>query len=639
MKTFKLLIIIGVLISLNFNMVFSQSVAITDDESYTADETAMLDVKSTDKGMLVPRMTTDERLLIGDGTPAIGLLVYDTDFNNFFYYNGIAWVSLPQVDISGSGGPLFHVVNSYGDTIFAVYDDGVEIIVPTGVKGKVGGFAVSGRNPSKATPDNYMVITPDSARIYIDDTGSKAKVGGFAVSGRNPSKTLMDNYMVITPDSARIYINDTISAKGKVGGFAVSGRNPSKGTSADIFLATVDSTRIYVDESGSTKGKVGGFAVSGRNPSKTSINSFLNLSSENYFIGHNSGLNNTTGNYNFFAGYNSGLSNSSGSENIFIGYESGYANSGDSGPDNGSNNIFIGYQSGFNNVLGYNNIFLGNKSGFYNIGDESGDNPEDGSFNTFIGFESGYENQIGGSNTFLGYQAGYKNYQGNHNTYLGRWSGAENTDGSYNVFVGTEAGRYETGSNRLCINAVNIPYYTVPLIYGEFDNRNIVIDGDASDNPLGHKFAVTGVVAANAYDNLGKKSEVKSNVKLSGSLKKINNLQGIEYVTTDSEGKSVQQLGLDPDIAANIIPELAKIKGEYYSIDYSRLTILLVEAIKEQQLQIEELQSQIQAKDTQTENASNSSDQIEMLLDENKKLKEDITKIMEMLNSDSEMKL
>lgn len=57
---------------------------------------AALDVTSTTQGMLVPRMTKAQRDLIGSpGTPATGLLVYQTDNTpGFYFYNGTAWVSL-----------------------------------------------------------------------------------------------------------------------------------------------------------------------------------------------------------------------------------------------------------------------------------------------------------------------------------------------------------------------------------------------------------------------------------------------------------------------------------------------------------------------------------------------------------------
>jgi len=63
-------------------------VAVTTDGS-SADASAMLDVKSSDKGMLVPRMTAAERDAIV--SPATGLLVYVTDDNNFYFFTGAAW--------------------------------------------------------------------------------------------------------------------------------------------------------------------------------------------------------------------------------------------------------------------------------------------------------------------------------------------------------------------------------------------------------------------------------------------------------------------------------------------------------------------------------------------------------------------
>jgi hypothetical protein len=49
----------------------------------------MLDVKSTTKGMLIPRMTTTERDNISSA--ATGLMIYNTTTNKFNYYNGIIW--------------------------------------------------------------------------------------------------------------------------------------------------------------------------------------------------------------------------------------------------------------------------------------------------------------------------------------------------------------------------------------------------------------------------------------------------------------------------------------------------------------------------------------------------------------------
>ncbi|MFZ4058268.1 MAG: hypothetical protein ACOYKE_09000 [Ferruginibacter sp.] len=61
---------------------FSQSVGINTP---TPNSTAQLDIVSTTKGVLIPRMTQGERLAIA--SPATGLLVYQTSLPIGFYYN------------------------------------------------------------------------------------------------------------------------------------------------------------------------------------------------------------------------------------------------------------------------------------------------------------------------------------------------------------------------------------------------------------------------------------------------------------------------------------------------------------------------------------------------------------------------
>ena len=60
------------------------------------DASSALEINSTDKGLLIPRLTTTERNAIV--SPAVGLLVYDTDTMSLWSYNGAAWMD-------GTGGP------------------------------------------------------------------------------------------------------------------------------------------------------------------------------------------------------------------------------------------------------------------------------------------------------------------------------------------------------------------------------------------------------------------------------------------------------------------------------------------------------------------------------------------------------
>src|SRR5690348_4758533 len=66
-------------------------VGINSDGS-SPDTSAMLDIKSTAKGILIPRMTSIQRTAIT--SPAKGLLVYDSTTTSFWFYNGNAWANL-----------------------------------------------------------------------------------------------------------------------------------------------------------------------------------------------------------------------------------------------------------------------------------------------------------------------------------------------------------------------------------------------------------------------------------------------------------------------------------------------------------------------------------------------------------------
>ncbi|WP_412560680.1 hypothetical protein [Winogradskyella sp. MIT101101] len=53
------------------------------------DASALLELESDSQGMLTPRMSTTDRNSIS--SPAKGLLVFDTDLDAFYFYNGSVW--------------------------------------------------------------------------------------------------------------------------------------------------------------------------------------------------------------------------------------------------------------------------------------------------------------------------------------------------------------------------------------------------------------------------------------------------------------------------------------------------------------------------------------------------------------------
>ena len=58
----------------------------------TPNASSMLEITSTTSGLLIPRMSTTERIAIVSSVQ--GLLVYDTDLNTFWYYYSAAWHQL-----------------------------------------------------------------------------------------------------------------------------------------------------------------------------------------------------------------------------------------------------------------------------------------------------------------------------------------------------------------------------------------------------------------------------------------------------------------------------------------------------------------------------------------------------------------
>src|SRR5688500_15774559 len=69
---------------------YGQNLAINTDGSLP-DINAILDVKSNNKGILIPRMSSAARLAI---PPTKGLLVYDSTTQSFWYNTGLEWKSI-----------------------------------------------------------------------------------------------------------------------------------------------------------------------------------------------------------------------------------------------------------------------------------------------------------------------------------------------------------------------------------------------------------------------------------------------------------------------------------------------------------------------------------------------------------------
>ena len=109
-KKIFLLIVVGLCVA--------TATAQTGIGTTTPDVSAKLDISSTTKGLLVPRMTATERGAIA--TPAKGLLMYQTDGEAGFYVNtgtssSIVWTRV-NMDWTRSGNDISYTIGNISTT-------------------------------------------------------------------------------------------------------------------------------------------------------------------------------------------------------------------------------------------------------------------------------------------------------------------------------------------------------------------------------------------------------------------------------------------------------------------------------------------------------------------------------------------
>ncbi|MGM5470382.1 hypothetical protein ACS386_08890 [Flavobacteriaceae bacterium LMO-SS05] len=96
MKTQNLLLLVIFLIFSSLNLVAQIGIGTSSPHS-----SSVLDMTSTTQGVLTPRMTTTERNAISN--PAEGLLVFDTDLNTFYFFDGAIWATLGSTTTKQTG--------------------------------------------------------------------------------------------------------------------------------------------------------------------------------------------------------------------------------------------------------------------------------------------------------------------------------------------------------------------------------------------------------------------------------------------------------------------------------------------------------------------------------------------------------
>jgi hypothetical protein len=145
----------------------------------TPHPTALLELYSTSKGLLIPRMTQAERDAIS--SPATGLLIYQTDNTpGFYYWNGTAWIPILS---SSSGSGLFWSLtgNSITGTEFLGTTNAQPLVIRTDNTERVRITETGNVGIGTSTPGARLHV--ENGEIWLFNNGNNTRF----VIGDNPT--------------------------------------------------------------------------------------------------------------------------------------------------------------------------------------------------------------------------------------------------------------------------------------------------------------------------------------------------------------------------------------------------------------------------------------------------------------------
>ncbi len=265
------------------------------------------------------------------------------------------------------------------------------------------------------------------------------------------------------------------------------------------------------------------------------------------------------------------------------------------------NNTFLSAENGQANTTGYSNTASGTRALYNNTTGHS---------NTASGYGALYNNTTGHSNTASGYGALYNNTTGHNNTASGDSALVLNTTGDYNTASGTGALLTNTtGDSNIGIGNVRTPSATS----NGYLNIGRVLTGNLSTGNL----TLTGILTQYSDERL------KENIAdVQDGLDCVKKLRPVKYTRKEipdpvfpkdkdgndiipdpapqggQRGSSEVEHGLIAQEVEKVCPDLvgtSEYSEGYKSVDYSRLSVVLLKAVQEQQETIEALQKRIVA--------------------------------------------
>jgi len=302
----------------------------------------------------------------------------------------------------------------------------------------------------------------DAWRLYAGGTGSSGELvrvtetGNVGIGTTSPTSKLhvegaafINNGLLKIQDSSvtNYYESDQMNSYGTYYDWKFAGSRVMRiNSSGNVGIGTA---------SPSAKLDVVGLANindGSENVMISSLNTSLSTAVWNTALGSYAGYSLSTGSWNTAIGAGAMTYTTTGHSNVSVGYTSLYNVS------SGAHNVGIGRNSLERLTTGNYNVAVGSLAARGTAGSQSFSNT------VAVGYEALTVLTTGGNNTAIGYQSGYSI-----------------TTGQQNVMLGYKAGYNETGSNKLYIANSDT---TTPLIYGEFNNEILNVNGKLKPNSI-----------------------------------------------------------------------------------------------------------------------------------------------------------
>lgn len=522
----------------------AQSFSINTDGS-TADASSLLDVKSINKGILIPRMSKAQKNAIP--APAAGLLIFQNapDSVGFYYYNGSNWLWLANTSQQDTAA---WKTNGNAGTNINNHFIGTTDNVPLSFRQN--NLWLGRLNSSTSNyfiGDSAGIVTTGINNIAIGKNAMQKNTTAFsnvAVGNNALQNNTIGRRNTAIGDSAlfeQSFSSNLFTDNTALGNSALRFNNPTANFNGYKNVA-IGNDALYANTTGYENTALGVSALRENRSGYANVaigrsaHRMASTGTFNTYMGYSTGYSDSSGNNNTATGAFASYSNRTGSFNVAAGRSALYSNTTASG------NVAVGYQALFENEASEYNVAIGNlsltnhkrtgftynvavgasaleqdSSGFQNtaIGTSSFRFNKESPYNSGLGINSGYF-QKGSDNTFVGAYAGFGQRInpanvildiGFKNTGLGAGALYRLANGNYNVALGQDALLFDSSGSY----NVAVGHNSLPAITSGNNNTGIGYNTNANSGALIN----TTTIGANAY-------VTQSNSLILGSIIGIN---------------------------------------------------------------------------------------------------------------------